>query len=168
MAPHKSYVMVWKDEPPNWLSEMGWNWSGTKTITRYLGIPFSLDPSFPDMWEWIFNKINGKHIRWQTHSLSLAGEFRLYRRFFLFIISFLLWLGCLQNLSLVCLKKFSEIFCGQMTWDPKEDIFLNGSDVASPNSWGACGLKTLEYGGLLLRLNGYTKIFGGMNLGRFL
>ena len=64
LAPHKSYVMGWKEMPPNWLSKMGWNWTRPNTITRYLGIPFSLESSFADMWEWVFSKINIKHIRW--------------------------------------------------------------------------------------------------------
>ena len=73
-------VMGWEDAPPSWLSMMGWSWSGPKVINRYLGIPFSLDPSFADMWDWLFNKINGKHLKWQTHSLSLARRVQVVQK----------------------------------------------------------------------------------------
>ena len=32
------------------------------------------------MWEWMFNKINGKHMRWQTHSLSLVGRVQVVQK----------------------------------------------------------------------------------------
>lgn len=96
------------------------------------------------------------------------GEFRLYKRSFLPIIYFLLQLGCLLKLSLVCLKKFSETFYGRMAWHPRRDIVLSGSGATFPNNWGDWGLKILEFKVFLLQPSGLSKHFGGMNLGRFL
>lgn len=39
---------------------MGWDgmgWDGPHCINRYLGIPFALNPSTKDMWEWLFAEI---------------------------------------------------------------------------------------------------------------
>ena len=50
IAPHKSVILGWDNTPPTWLEGKGWQWSGPSTIVRYLGIPFSLDPSLNEMW----------------------------------------------------------------------------------------------------------------------
>ena len=80
IAPHKSIILGWDNTPPPWLEGKGWQWSGPSTIVRYLGIPFSLDPSLNEMWNWIFKKVERKHIKWQSHMLSLAGRLQLVQK----------------------------------------------------------------------------------------
>lgn len=39
-----------------------------------LAIPFVVNPSTKAMWEWVFDKIQKKHVKWKIHNLSLEGR----------------------------------------------------------------------------------------------
>ena len=53
---------------------MFWRWKGPNEIFKYLGIPFAANPSTKVMWEWVFDKIQKKHVKWKTRYLSLVGR----------------------------------------------------------------------------------------------
>ena len=72
--------MGWQQDSPDWLVSKGWNWAGPNEVVRYLGIPFSVEPNLNSMWEWIYSKISRKHVKWQTHSLSIAGRFQVVQK----------------------------------------------------------------------------------------
>ena len=75
IAPAKSTILGWQQDSPDWLVSKGWNWVRPNEVIRYLGIPFSVEPNLNSMWEWIYNKISRKHVKWKTHSLSIVGRF---------------------------------------------------------------------------------------------
>ena len=80
ISPSKSNVLGWSIDPPDWLASKGWQWSGPNQIARYLGFPFSVEPNLDNMWDWVYGKINKKHLKWQTHSLSFAGRLQVVQK----------------------------------------------------------------------------------------
>ncbi|XP_057819421.2 uncharacterized protein LOC131032462 [Cryptomeria japonica] len=55
-------------------------WGGPSNIVRYLGIPFSVDPSLKDMWSWVKDKIHNKLNKWHNRSLSFAGRVQVCQK----------------------------------------------------------------------------------------
>lgn len=80
IALHKSTLLGWIDEPPNWLSKFDLRWGGPNTIIRYRGIPFSISPNLKEMWEWFRNKVDKKLSKWNQNFLSLAGRFQVCQK----------------------------------------------------------------------------------------
>lgn len=70
----KSSILDWSTSPPDWIRNIEWQWCGPNEIVRYLGIPFSFEPYLKDMCNWVYAKIENKHLKWQTHVLSIAGR----------------------------------------------------------------------------------------------
>ena len=70
----KSICLGWEEQPPDWLSQFNFQWVGPNKITRYLGIPFSVEPTLKDMWSWVKEKIDKKLGKWHNRALSLAGR----------------------------------------------------------------------------------------------
>ncbi|XP_059076776.1 uncharacterized protein LOC131876029 [Cryptomeria japonica] len=68
----KSICLGWDDQPPNWFNKFDFQWGGPSKIVRYLGIPFSVDPSLKEMWAWVKDKIHNKLNKWHNRSLSFA------------------------------------------------------------------------------------------------
>ena len=64
IVPHKSIVLGSSDVAPNWVISNGCQWNGPNTIVGYLGISFAVEPS-KDMWLWIYDKIERKHLKRQ-------------------------------------------------------------------------------------------------------
>ena len=63
ISPSKSNVLGWSVDPSDWLASKGWQWFGPNQIVRYLGIPFLVEPNLNTMWDWVFGKINKKHLK---------------------------------------------------------------------------------------------------------
>ncbi|GLJ50294.1 hypothetical protein SUGI_1071460 [Cryptomeria japonica] len=80
VAPQKSIVIGWPEHPPNWMTNKGWGWAGPTKINRYLGIPFAISPSTKYLWEWIFKKVEKKHMKWKTHLFSLARRVQIVQK----------------------------------------------------------------------------------------
>ena len=76
----KSICLGWNDQPPNWFSKFDFQWGGPSKIVRYLGIPFSIDPSLKEMWGWVKDKIHNKLNKWHNRSLSLAGRIQVCQK----------------------------------------------------------------------------------------
>ncbi|XP_059064555.1 uncharacterized protein LOC131856693 [Cryptomeria japonica] len=70
----KSICLGWNNHPPDWFSKFEFQWGGPSNIVRYLGIPFSVDPSLKDMWSWVKDKIHNKLNKWHNRSLSFVGR----------------------------------------------------------------------------------------------
>lgn len=76
----KSPILGLSDSPLDWIRNQEWQWSGPKHTVRYLGIPFSIEPSLKDMRSWIYAKIENKHLKWQARVLSIAGRARVVQK----------------------------------------------------------------------------------------
>ncbi|XP_057861679.2 uncharacterized protein LOC131070153 [Cryptomeria japonica] len=76
----KSTCLGWHEVPPDWSNRFQYQWGGPHLEVRYLGIPFSVDPSLKAMWLWIKDKINSKLNKWHNRSLSLAGRVQVCQK----------------------------------------------------------------------------------------
>ena len=76
----KSILLGWEEHPPNWCTKFGFSWSGSNKITRYIGIPFSIDPCINDMWNWIKDKIIAKLNNWNSRYLLMAGRIQILQK----------------------------------------------------------------------------------------
>jgi len=56
----KSIMLSWNENPIDWLEPNQWEWGDSNKQVRFLGIPFSVNPSLKNMWNWIYEKINKK------------------------------------------------------------------------------------------------------------
>lgn len=56
------------------------NGEAPKNIIKYLGIPYSVDPSIKDMWIWVKAKIENKLTKWYNSSLSLARRIQVCQK----------------------------------------------------------------------------------------
>ena len=73
-------MLGWKEDPPNWFLQFGYSWGGPNKLARYLGVPFSISPSFKDMWIWIKDKIVKKLYKWDNKVLSDAGKVQVCQK----------------------------------------------------------------------------------------
>lgn len=80
IAMHKSNLLGWDDNPPNWFSRFSLNWLGPTQIVKYLSIPFFVLPNLKEMWEWVRNKIEKKLSKWNRNYLSLARRFQVCQK----------------------------------------------------------------------------------------
>lgn len=76
----KSICLGWDVQPPDWFKGYDFQWGGPHKIVRYLGIPFSIDPSLKDMWSWVKDKIIKKLNKWHNRTLSLAGRIQVCQK----------------------------------------------------------------------------------------
>ncbi|GLJ49275.1 hypothetical protein SUGI_1041170 [Cryptomeria japonica] len=76
----KSVCLGWDETPPDWSNRFHYQWGGPHLVVRYLGIPFSVDPSLKAMWNWIKDKINIKLNKWHNRFLSLAGRVQVCQK----------------------------------------------------------------------------------------
>lgn len=90
----KCICLGWDEHPPGWLLKFGFQWGGPTTITKYLGIPFAVDPSIKDMWLWVKTKITKNLIAGSTDSCHLLADFKSVKRFYLHTTYTTLLLGC--------------------------------------------------------------------------
>ena len=80
ISQEKSICLGWDEQPPNWFSQHNYQWGGPNRIVKYLGIPYSIDPSLKDMWDWVKAKIMAKLNKWHNRSLSLAGRVQVCQK----------------------------------------------------------------------------------------
>ncbi|XP_059064479.1 uncharacterized protein LOC131856642 [Cryptomeria japonica] len=76
----KSICLGWDEFPPEWFASSGFLWGGPSKIVKYLGIPFSVDPSLKNMWLWNKDKILNKLNKWHNRTLSLAGRIQVCQK----------------------------------------------------------------------------------------
>ena len=76
----KSICLGWDEQPPDWFAQYNFQWGGPNKITRYLGIPFSVEPALKDMWSWVKEKIDKKLKKWYNRALSLAGRIQVCQK----------------------------------------------------------------------------------------
>ena len=67
-------------QPSNWFSIYNFQWGGPNKITRYLGIPFSVEHALKDMWSWVKEKIDKKLNKWNNRALSQAGRIQVCQK----------------------------------------------------------------------------------------
>lgn len=150
VAPQKSLVLDWSDLPPNWLTNMGWNWAGPRPIVRYLGIPFAIEPSISDMWDWVYSKINTIYIKWQTHSLSHDGRVQVVQKVFsshhLYFASTCLFATYQNNM----LEKIIRHFLWSDGMDSKKRHCVKWEWCCLSRRLGSLGLKDIKTHGLAL------------------
>jgi hypothetical protein len=80
LSQSKSICLGWNTHPPIWFEKFGFQWGGPSKIVKYLGIPFSVDPSLKEMWRWVKDKILNKLNKWHNRSLSLAGRIQVCQK----------------------------------------------------------------------------------------
>ena len=73
----KSICLGWDEQPPDWFAQYNFQWGGPNKITRYLGIPFSVEPALKDMWSWVKEKIDKKLKKWHNRVLSLVVRIQI-------------------------------------------------------------------------------------------
>ena len=74
----KSIFLGWDEWPLDGFLQYNFQWGGPNRITRYLGIPFSVEPDLKDMWSWVKEKIDKKLNKWHNRALSLVGRIQVF------------------------------------------------------------------------------------------
>lgn len=82
LAHHKTeFLMIQPDPVPPWIPNQ-WKLIKHGQITRYLGIPFGLEFSLRDVWDWFLTKLKNKIFSWGNRYISLAGKIQVINRIF--------------------------------------------------------------------------------------
>ncbi|XP_059064196.1 uncharacterized protein LOC131856424 [Cryptomeria japonica] len=76
----KSICLGWDEHPHEWFVNSGFQWGGPNKTVKYLGIPFSVEPTLKNMWLWIKEKILNKLNKWHNRTLSLAGRIQVCQK----------------------------------------------------------------------------------------
>ena len=94
-----------------------------------MGIPFLVELNLHKMWEWVYKKINMKHLKWQSHSLSFAGRLQVVQKVLSshHIFYALAWLFLNSHVNM--LERILQDFLWLDGKGVRRDIVLSGNGV---------------------------------------
>jgi hypothetical protein len=146
----KSIFLGWDERPPDWFLHYNFQWGGPNRITRYLGIPFSVEPDLKDMWSWVREKIVNKLNKWHNRALSLAGRIQVCQKILSSYTIYYSSAWCFNNYQIAEIQKAIR----QFLWSDGKG---NGKIHSVKWAWchtdktlGGLGLKDLKTQGIAL------------------
>ncbi|XP_059064589.1 uncharacterized protein LOC131856711 [Cryptomeria japonica] len=146
----KSICLGWDDQPPDWLSQYIYQWGGPNKIVRYLGIPYSVDPSLKDMWDWVKAKIMNKLNKWHNRSLSLAGRIQVCQKLLSSYNIYYSSTWMFSNYQILEIQKAIRMFLWSDGKGNRKFHSVNWKWCHTDKTLGGLGLKDLQLQGISL------------------
>ncbi|XP_059074828.1 uncharacterized protein LOC131874899 [Cryptomeria japonica] len=146
----KCICLGWDEHPPGWLLKFGFQWGGPTTITKYLGIPFAVDPSIKDMWLWVKTKITKKLNSWFNRFLSLAGRLQVCQKILSSYNIYYASAWMFNNYQILEIQKAIRNFLWSNGKGNKKCHMVKWDWCCTDKKYGGLGLKDLRLQGIAL------------------